>query len=75
MYNGLNYWTNANREGFARMASAFMGDQASTPWNKLTENYRRILSQYDITEKDWSLINKIGAKDITDEVKKIRSGV
>ena len=71
MYNGLNYWTNANREGFARMASAFMGDQASTPWNKLTENYRRILSQYDITEKDWSLINKIGAKDITDEVKRL----
>ena len=68
MYNGLNYWTNANREGFARMSSAFMGDQTRFKWDGLTSQYQRILQQYGITESDWNLIHKIGAYDIAEDI-------
>jgi|TARA_R100000093_G_C1944853_1_gene73875 hypothetical protein len=68
MYNGLNYWTNANREGFARMSSAFMGDQARFKWDGLTSQYQRILQQYGITESDWNLVHKIGAYDIAEDI-------
>ncbi len=68
MYNGLNYWTNANREGFARMSSAFMGDQARFKWDGLTSQYQRILQQYGITESDWNLIHKIGSYNIAEDI-------
>ena len=67
MYNGLNFWTNANREGFARMASAYMGDMSLLKWNELSESYKRVLNQYDISESDWALINKAGPYNITEQ--------
>jgi len=69
IWNGLNYWTNANREGFARMNSAYMGDQALIAWNNLSDSYQRVLKQYDINQKDWDLVNKAGPYNIAENAK------
>ena len=63
-WNGLNWWTNAGRDGFARMASAWMAEQIGKTFDELDPSYQRVLYQYGIDGEDWAKLNKAGALDM-----------
>ena len=63
-WNGLNWWTNAGRDGFARMASAWMAEQVGKSFDELDPSYQRVLYQYGIDGEDWAKLNKAGVLDM-----------
>ena len=59
--NGLNGWTNFMREGAVFMMANDLRRALSKNYNELNSSYRRIMSQYNIGEKDWDMLKKVPA--------------
>jgi hypothetical protein len=60
--SGLNAMTNAMRNGYAYMSSNILANNLKKSWNQLSPNYRKdFLEKYDITQKDWEMLQQIGS--------------
>ncbi|MAE81576.1 MAG: hypothetical protein CMB80_02480, partial [Flammeovirgaceae bacterium] len=68
--NGLNAWTDWAREGFSKMASMRMASQLRKGWDSIDTRFKTVLEQYDINQKDWDALRKVGSFRISDLVKK-----
>mgnify|MGYP001171851173 FL=1 len=67
--NGLNAWTDWSREAFSAMSSMHFSKNLRTGWNNLDGNFKRVVEQYGINEKDWGRLQEIGSFKISDLVK------
>jgi hypothetical protein len=59
--NGITYWNDALKSGFALMGATHLGNHAKFDWDELaTHNYRvqRLLNIYDLDRHDWDVIRK-----------------
>jgi len=59
--NGLNGWTNFMREGAVFMMANDLRRALSKDYRQLNNGYRRIMSQYNIGEKDWEMLKQVPA--------------
>jgi len=59
--NGLNGWTNFMREGAVFMMANDLRRALSKNYNELNSSYRRIMSQYNIGEKEWDMLKQVPA--------------
>ena len=63
--NLLNWWTNSAREGAAKMMSMHFADNLAKSFNKLDDRFKNLILNYDIRQKDWEILRKVGAFDET----------
>ena len=63
-WNGLAWWTDTFKEGFALMSSAHLADNLSRDWAKVNKNLRNVLGQYGIDEADFVKLRQAGADTI-----------
>ena len=64
-WNLLNWWTNSTREGAAKMMSNFFADNLNVSFDKLPKNFKKLMEEYELTPKDWKILQKVGAFDET----------
>jgi hypothetical protein len=54
-YNLLGPWTEEQRRGALEAMGAFLGQQSKKGWTELSDQTRRSLIRFDITEREWEL--------------------
>lgn len=57
-WNGLAWWTDTMKEGFALMMSRHLADNAAQEWGMLNARLRNVLGQYGIGEADWRFVRQ-----------------
>jgi len=62
--SGLNWWTDAQKEGFGLMVSHYLANNADTEFGSLNKGLKRTLELYDISEKDWDTIRTKGLENV-----------
>lgn len=62
--NGMSGYTNWFREGSAYLMANDLADATKFNWDKLNKNYKRVLTQYGITEDDWRSIQGLPKEKI-----------
>ncbi|MEE9366726.1 MAG: hypothetical protein V3W44_08575 [Dehalococcoidales bacterium] len=65
-WNGLAWWTDTFKEGFALTSAAHLGDNLSFEWSKVNQKLRNVLGQYGIREEDWIKLREAGADNVDD---------
>ena len=56
--SGLNWWTDAQKTGFALMSSYDLAKQAGNGWDGLSDRLRNVLEQHGIEGRDWDVIRQ-----------------
>lgn len=64
-FNGLRWWTDKLRTGFARSRSVDLASQAGKSWKGVPKDLQRALSLYGIDEAKWTVLQK--AVDVGDD--------
>lgn len=57
-WNGLTWWTEANRAVTVRMMSREMGENAAKAWGELPARYHHVLGLHDIGERQWEALRQ-----------------
>jgi len=61
--NGLNWWTETLRDGYALTHSHYMATNASKAFDKLTDNLRDMLGLYNIDAGKWEILRTSALKE------------
>ena len=69
-WNLLNWWTNASREGLAKMMSNNFANKMKLSYADLLKSedgkrFRKLIGEYGINEKEWKELTDIGSFDET----------
>lgn len=63
-FNGLTWWTDANRSMAGRMISAEMGMRSQTMWGELPAKYRHVLEMNGIDQTRWGVIRQASLRNV-----------
>lgn len=63
-WNGLTWWTEANRAVVARTMAAELAMRARTPFAELPAKYRHVLSLHGIGERQWAALAAVEARTV-----------
>jgi len=55
-WNGMNWWTDAQRTGSLEAMSWLMADNARLPWSRVNKDYQRVMTLFGIQEPEWNVI-------------------
>ncbi|MGH8462817.1 MAG: hypothetical protein ACRER5_01645, partial [Pseudomonas sp.] len=58
-YNGLSWWTDANKASAGLMMSHNLAQNKGRAWGSLDSNFKRSLSLYDINAEKWDLLREM----------------
>jgi hypothetical protein len=57
--NFLGWWTDAHKQGFAKVLAADLGDHADMPFEKINPDMQRALQLYEIGPEEWELLRPL----------------